>query len=180
MLDGDLSPCPRCRPVCVGLTLLRVVGSVLVQGSMSHHILTRLPYIVLTKDRTHNVCSLSLRWKMGMVVGPRLRERVRVLLALLRVSLACREGGGLRKPEEPASKTRSARIRHPGTQGGSSVTPLPPLYELSCLIISDQRCPPLAQPFPLPFGGLSLAVRSLCCYWGEWFRFLPYLLFTQS
>ena len=33
-----------------------------------------------------------------------------MLLALRRVSLACREGGGLRKPEEPASKTRSARI----------------------------------------------------------------------
>ena len=180
MLDGDLSPCPRCRPVCVGLTLLRVVGSVLVQGSMSHHILTRLPYIVLTKDRTHNVCSLSLRWKMGMVVGPRLRERVRVLLALLRVSLACREGGGLRKPEEPASKTRSARIRHPGTQGGSSVTPLPPLYELSCLIISDQRCPPPRSTFPIALWWSLPCCLLAMCLLGRVVSLPPIFLFTQS
>ena len=76
-----------------------------------------------------------------MVVGPRVRERVWVLLALLWVSLACREGGGLRKPEEPASKPRSARIWAPsldGAQGGSSVTLLPPC-KLSCLIVGDQR-----------------------------------------
>ena len=46
-----------------------------------------------------------------------MRERVWVLLALLWVSLACREGGGLRKPEEPASKTRSARILAPWNPG---------------------------------------------------------------
>ena len=51
-----------------------------------------------------------------MVVGPRVRERVWVLLALLWVSLACREGGGLRKPEEPASKPRSARIWAPSLE----------------------------------------------------------------
>ena len=40
-----------------------------------------------------------------------------MLFALRRVSLACREGGGLRKPEEPASKTRSARILAPWNPG---------------------------------------------------------------
>ena len=33
-----------------------------------------------------------------------------------------------------------------------------PLCKLSCLIMGDQRCPPLAQPFPLSFGGLTVWV----------------------
>ena len=67
-----------------------------------------------------------------MVVGPQ-RERLRVLLALRWVSLACKEGGGLRKLEEPAAVRAYG---HPRAQGGSSVTLLPPV---SCLIVSDQR-----------------------------------------
>ena len=62
--------------------------------------------------------------------------------ALRRLSLACRECGGLRKPEEPASKTRSARILAPWNPGWVIGYTASPLYELSCLIISDQRCPP--------------------------------------
>ena len=73
-----------------------------------------------------------------MVAGPRVRERVWVLLALLWVSLACREGGGLRKPEEPASKPRSARIRAPWSPGSVIGYTAPPSCKLSCLIFSDQ------------------------------------------
>ena len=65
-----------------------------------------------------------------------------MLLALRRVSLACREGGGLRKPEEPASKTRSARILAPWNPGWVIGYTASPLCKLSCLIIGDQRCPP--------------------------------------
>ena len=76
-------------------------------------------------------------------MGPRVRESaVRVLLALRWVSLACREGGGLRKPEEPASKTRSARILAPWSPGWVIGYTASPLCKLSCLIIGDQRCSP--------------------------------------
>ena len=47
------SPCPRRRPVCAGLPLLRAVGSVLVQDSVSHRIHTRLPYTCPYKNHTH-------------------------------------------------------------------------------------------------------------------------------
>ena len=54
------SPCTRCR-VCAGLPLLRVVGSVLVQGSMSHHIHTRLPYS-FTQNITFSLLGGSWGW----------------------------------------------------------------------------------------------------------------------
>ena len=68
-------------------------------------------------------------------------------LALRRLSLACRECGGLRKPEEPASKTRSARILAPWSPGWVIGYTASPLCKLSCLIIGDQRCPPPSLNF---------------------------------
>ena len=53
-----------------------------------------------------------------------------MLLALRWVSLACKEGGGLRKPEEPAAVRAYG---HPRAQGGSSVTLLPP-----CKLLDSQ------------------------------------------
>ena len=120
--------------------LPRVVGLVLVQGSVSPshtHTITIHIYFPHT-SRSQCPFILSPRWQSGMVVGPRERERVWVLLALRWVSLACREGGGLRKPEEPASKPRSARIRAPWSPGSVIGYTAPPSCKLSCLIFSDQ------------------------------------------
>ena len=61
--------------LCVRVPLLRVVGSILVQGSVSHHIHTRLPNTHSYKT-IHTVSVLSPRWQSGMVVGPRERERL--------------------------------------------------------------------------------------------------------
>ena len=129
-------------------SLPRVVGLVLVQGSVSpshthvHDYHTHILFTHVTLTVSVHSFSLLARWQSGMVVGPRERERVWVLLALRWVSLACREGGGLRKPEEPASKPRSARIRAPWSParvGYRLHTPLPPpVSKWSCLIFNDQ------------------------------------------
>ena len=172
--------------VCAGLPLLRVVGSVLVQGSVSHHIHTRLPYSRSYKTIHIDIVSvLSLLGgsRSGMVVGPRTSEREALgALALPKVSLPCRERGGLRKPEEPASKPRSARIWAPWSPGWVIGYAASPLCKLSCLIVGDQRCPPPSlNLFHCPLVASPLLFAH-CVVIGEsgFASSLTYLLFTQS
>ena len=71
--------------------------------------------------------------------------------------MACREGGGLREPEEPA-------CWHPGARVGHDLHRFP-LCKLSCLIIGDQVSPPRST-FPLDIRW-SLPCCSLCVGIGE-------------